>query len=152
MGHTGNVSSIYRASLILSNTVFAVSNAVTIMETAIVTNYVAGISSGFDIGTTNLSIQDPQATNVYADYGRLAIRFTSDPLNLKQAYWGLRIKGNAIGVIQGLTNTVPQRLSWTTDGLSQKVMVRFGIHYDDVRDVTYVGVQPLRSGTICEVY
>jgi hypothetical protein len=140
MGHTGNVSSISRTLLILSNTVFSVSNAVTIMETAAVTNFVVGQSSGLDIGTTNLDIQDPQAVGVYADYGRIVIRFVSDPVDPTQMYWGLRIKGNAVSLIQSLTNTVPQRLSWTTTGLSPAFLARFGIYYDDVHDITYVGI------------
>lgn len=146
MGQTG-LSNYpgWRALLVLSNTAFAVSNAVTIRETAVVTNIVNGLSSGFDIGSTNLDIQDPQGTATYADYGRMAIRFAGDPIDATQNYWGLRMKGHAIGLIAGLTSTVPQRLSWRTDGLSAGVLARFGVHYDALNDVTYVGVPGVRK-------
>lgn len=149
MGYTANLSAYnsYPSLLVLSNTLFAVSNKVTLMETAIVTNFVSGRSCGFDMGTTNLDIQDPAPTAKYTGYARLVLRFTRDPLDGAQPYWGLRMKGNGVNVIQALTNTSPQRLSWTTTGLSPGVAARFGIYYNAARNVTYVGVAP-RLGTL----
>jgi len=68
---------------------------------------VNGVSSGFDIGTTNLDIQDPKNWTGFSDYGRLDIRFVADPVLPSKPYWGLRMKGNGVTVIQNLTNTTP---------------------------------------------
>jgi hypothetical protein len=150
-GTTGTVGYLgWRSLLVLSNTAFAASHAVTLQETAVVTNFVDGRPSGFDIGTTALDIQDPQ-TN-FADYGRMDLRFVSDPADPSVAYWGLRIKGDGVSVVQALTvtnSTYPaRRLTWSTNGLSAKAAARFGIHYDALRNVTYVGVSPLVRGTL----
>jgi hypothetical protein len=139
MGQTGNATYPgWRALLVLSNTVFTVDTAVSLGETAIITNYVNGMASGLDIGTTNLDIQDPSPT--YTDYGRMVIRFESDPIDPTVTYWGLRMKGNALDLIAGLTSAAPQRLSWTTTGLSVPFLNRFGVYYDPALDVTYVGI------------
>lgn len=139
---------IIRSFLALSNIVITVSNSVTLKETGVVTNFVEGYSSGFDIGATNLDIQDPKNWTGFSDYGRMTLRFLRDPVNPYAAYWGLRMKGNGVSVIQALTNTSPRRLTWSTNGLSASAQARFGIVYDSARNVTYVGVQPIPSGAL----
>jgi hypothetical protein len=140
----------WRSLLVLSNTTVSASRSVVLQETAVVTNIVNGRSSGFDIGTTNLDIQDPQ-TN-FADYGRMDIRFVADPADVSAPYWGVRMKGDGTGVIQALTETnstyPARRLTWSTNGLSAKVASRFGVHYDALKNVTYLGVKPLVRGTL----
>jgi hypothetical protein len=62
------------------------------------------------------------------------------------------MKGDGVSVVQALTvtnSTYPaRRLTWSTNGLSAKAAARFGIHYDPLRNVTYVGVSPLMRGTL----
>lgn len=154
LGQNDALSYDYRAYLELSNTVFTVKDAVVVKESGVITNYVNGLSSGLDIGTTQLDLQDPNlsSSNAFSDYGRLDIRFVSDPADPFVPYWGLRMKGDGTGVIQTLTltnSTFPfRRLTWNTNGLSEKVAARFGIQYDSFRNVTYVGVKPLVRGTM----
>lgn len=150
-GCTGTVGYLgWRSLLVLSNTTVSASRSVVLQETAVVTNIVNGRSSGFDIGTTNLDIQDPQSN--FADYGRMDIRFVADPADVSAPYWGVRMKGDGTGVIQALTETnstyPARRLTWSTNGLSAKVASRFGVHYDALKNVTYLGVKPLVRGTL----
>jgi hypothetical protein len=83
------------------------------------------------------------------------IRFVSDPADPAVPYWGLRMKGDGVSVIQSLTETnstyPSRRLTWSTNALSAKVAARFGIHYDSFRNVTYVGVMPIMQGTLIKV-
>jgi hypothetical protein len=154
VGQPDSFSYNYRAFLHLSNMPFIVRQAATIKETGIISNYVNGYSSGLDIGTTNLDLQDPNiSTNTaYKDYGRMDLRFAGDPVNPYRPYWGLRMNGDGRSLIQTLVTTnatyVYQRLTWSTNGLSAKAQERFGVHYDGVQNVTYIGVSPLVTGSL----
>jgi hypothetical protein len=154
VGQPDSFSYNYRSFLHLSNMPFIVRQAATIKETGIISNYVNGYSSGLDIGTTNFDLQDPNiSTNTaYKDYGRMDLRFAGDPVNPYRPYWGLRMKGDGRSLIQTLVTTnatfVYQRLTWSTNGLSAKAQERFGVHYDGVQNVTYIGVSPLVTGSL----
>lgn len=152
IGQADQVSQNYRAFLHLSNTVLTVQNAATVKETGVITNFVDGYSSGLDIGSLQFDLQDPtNATGLY-DYGRMDIRFLRDPVKVSEPYWGLRLKGDGTALLQTLTvtnATYPfRRLTWSTNALSATAAQRFGIHYDSIRNVTYVGVSPLAGGAM----
>ena len=154
LGQADSSSYHYRSILYLSNTVLNVKNAATVKEVGVITNFIDGISSGLDIGSLLLDLQDPSvSTNpAYRDYGRMDLRFQKDPEYVNKPYWGLRLKGDARSLIQDLVTTnstyVFQRLTWNTNGLSAKAQSRFGVHYTAFNNTTYVGVSPLVNGTL----
>jgi len=149
--NSSSTYSWYLAALYMSNTAIAVSNSITLNPTAIVTNYINGISSGFDIGTTNFTVAGTNFGGVATQYGRINLVFVSDPINPTKPYWGLRLKGDARSWLPNLTNAPTATtlanngyLSWSTAGLSASARSRFGIQYDGV--YTYVGVSPTSGG------
>ncbi len=136
-----------QSSLNLSNAVVTVTNSVTLGQTGKVTATLNGSSAGLDLLTTNLVVAAEHATHTQWR-GWLDLTFTSDPLNLAEDYFGLRLKGDAVASLQALTSAVPARLTWNIDGLSERTKKRFGIHYDTAKDRTIVGVPKRLSGTI----
>lgn len=142
----GARDSIYgEGELWLSNTVIVVSNSVLIGQTGLVTNQVNGLSSGLDLSSTNISLVASNATSANM-YGRLFVNFRADPINAFKPYWGLKIKGNEIAFVQGLTNSLNVKVINT--GLSPANQAKLGVYYNTAGDYTYLGVSPLVSGSL----
>lgn len=130
----------------LSNTVATVTNSVTIRETGRVAVRVDGRSSGLDLLATNLTVAPPSVFPQY--YGRISVVFSRDPLSPSEDYFGVRLRGNAVALLQSLTSAVPPRLTADIAGLSPSVRSRFGIYYLAGRDQTILGVPGVPSGTV----
>ena len=135
------------STLVLSNAVVTVTNSVTLNETALVEATLDGYCAGLNLQTTNLFVAEPFVT-FPEYYGLIDLTFAADPLDTSANYYGLQLTGDARAQLQALTDAVPSRLTWNTDGLSPAKQASCGIHYDEGRDVTFVGLQGILSGTV----
>jgi hypothetical protein len=140
--------------LSLSNTQFVVTGDVTIgdpfsssangypppTERGRVETAINGVSCGLDIGGS-LTV-----TNVAA----IKLDFIGPPSadNAWNEYSGLRVAGDQTDMLKALH--AAGKLTWTTAGIREEDMSRFGIHYRSTRDYTYVGLAPPR-GTLITV-
>ncbi len=140
----------HASELILSNAVVTVTNSVTIGQTGKIVATLNGYSSGIDLLTDDLSLADEHATHTQWR-GWIDLTFAGDPLMPLDDYFGLRMQGDAVAFLQGLTNATPARLTWNIDGLSPRYQERFGIHYHEGRDMTIVGVERMLRGTLIKI-
>ena len=124
----------------LDRTTLTVHNALDINTTGLLSNQVYGVASGIDLTSA--------ATNTLriAAGGRLHLVFREDPVDRREACWGLRLRGDQRDLLQELVSE-PARLTWDTADLSAENGRRIGIHYDPVRDITLVGLDRTR-GTV----
>ncbi len=132
--------------LFLSNAVVVVTNQTTVGQTGRIYATLDGYSSGIDLGTDNLTVAEPHPTT--GIFGKIDLSFASNPLMPLDDYFGLRMQGDAVAFLQGLTNATPQRLTWNIDGLSPRYQERFGIHYNETRDMTIVGIERMLRGSL----
>ncbi len=129
--------SIYgEGELWLSNTVIVVTNTV-IGQTGFVTNQINGRSSGLDSAGPTISLVASNATSANK-FGRMFLNFQADPIDVSKSYWGLKVKGNEIPYVQGLTNSM--NVTVIKSGLSPANQAKLGVYYNTSGDYTYLGL------------
>jgi hypothetical protein len=118
-----------------------VANGIGIHPTGIVSNRLTGTAGGLDLlssDTNNLSI---------AEGGGMVLVFAADPVGRDSTYWGLRMRGNAIGYFQSLTSA-PARVTCDVSALSAGNRQAFGVYYETRSDTTFLGLPAIARGTV----